>query len=428
MRKLSILSVVLALLIGIVVTSAQDDAVTCATTGIDLAGEVGTEMTISCPADCTENIIWGTDVYTNDSSVCTAAVHAGAITSAGGDVTLEFVEGLDEHPASDQNGVSSSSWGSWETSFTFVTDENIVELSCMDTNIPDATIGDVYQARCPAGCEAGALWGTNLYTDDSAICTAAAHAGATTLEAGGEFTLAFLEGREEYPASDQNGITSSSWGSWDRTVAISQALTCGQQFLDIGEVIGGTYVVTCPTGCDAGTIWGTDEYTYDSDLCTAAAHAGVISLEAGGTFMMTITEGMDDYAGTEQNGIVSDDWTTDWEASFIPEPITEEPMMSADAEVVDCTTNANAFDLDVGESMSFACPANCEPDTVWGTDVYTDDSSLCSAAIHAGAISQLEGGVFTVTMVEGLDEHPGTERNGISTSDWGSWSTSFTVE
>jgi hypothetical protein len=69
-----------------------------------------------------EDTVWGTDTYTDDSSVCTAAVHAGLITLAsGGPVTFEMRPGLDSYEASTRNGIASRSWGVWSSSFVFVT-------------------------------------------------------------------------------------------------------------------------------------------------------------------------------------------------------------------------------------------------------------------------------------------------------------------
>jgi hypothetical protein len=50
--------------------------------------------------------------------VCTAAVHAGAITAAGGSVLVTIMPGQADYPASTQNGVTSSQWGTWNRSFT----------------------------------------------------------------------------------------------------------------------------------------------------------------------------------------------------------------------------------------------------------------------------------------------------------------------
>lgn len=61
----------------------------------------------------------------------------------------------------------------------------------------------------------GAVWGTEIYTYDSAIGAAAVHTGVITLEEGGEVTIEILEGEESYPGSSRNGITTSDWGPYD---------------------------------------------------------------------------------------------------------------------------------------------------------------------------------------------------------------------
>ena len=67
---------------------------------------------------------------------------------------------------------------------------------------------------CPAGGTAHSVWGTDVYTDDSSVCTAAVHAGVITLEEGGTVTIEIRPGESSYEASERNGITSGSWGSW----------------------------------------------------------------------------------------------------------------------------------------------------------------------------------------------------------------------
>ncbi len=92
---------------------------------VEHRSQVGERFTYDCPpADESRlDTIWGTDVYTDDSSVCTAAVHAGAITfEDGGEVTIEIAPGEESYEASEQNGIESSSYGPWGGSFVVVTD------------------------------------------------------------------------------------------------------------------------------------------------------------------------------------------------------------------------------------------------------------------------------------------------------------------
>lgn len=100
-------------------------AETCGTDWYTSAGECGGEagdlFLFQCPPDGRFLSIWGTDVYTSDSPVCTAAVHAGLLTfAAGGVVTIEIRPGQDSYLGSTRNGVTSSEYPSWPSSFAFV--------------------------------------------------------------------------------------------------------------------------------------------------------------------------------------------------------------------------------------------------------------------------------------------------------------------
>jgi len=78
---------------------------------------------------------------------------------------------------------------------------------------------------------------------------------------------------------------------------------------------------------------------------------------------------------------------------------------------------------------TYVCPPNPSKTgvgTVWGTDTYSDDSSVCAAGVHAGDIT-FNGGSITIGMRGGLESYTGSTRNGVTTQDWGSWSGSFVV-
>jgi hypothetical protein len=78
-----------------------------------------------------------------------------------------------------------------------------------------------------------------------------------------------------------------------------------------------------------------------------------------------------------------------------------------------------------GTQIRCSCPA-VSGGTVWGTDVYTDDSNACTAAVHAGAIPAT-GGTVVVTIQPGQSSYTGTTRNGITTYNYGAWPGSFTL-
>ncbi|MBK9301359.1 MAG: hypothetical protein IPN14_12310 [Bacteroidetes bacterium] len=61
--------------------------------------------------------------------------------------------------------------------------------------------------------------------------------------------------------------------------------------------------------------------------------------------------------------------------------------------------------------------------SVWGgmDGVYTDDSRLGKAAVHAGVLRVGESGQVTLRILAGRKQYRGNMRNGIHTSDYGSF-------
>ena len=101
-----------------------------------------------------------------------------------------------------------------------------------------------------------------------------------------------------------------------------------------------------------------------------------------------------------------------------------------DTEASDVTwaSNASALRGQDGLLVAFACPPNVEGATytVWGTGTYTDDTSVCTAAVHAGLITPEAGGRVVIQIAPGQDSYTGSEANGITSLDYGVWDGSFT--
>lgn len=76
----------------------------------------GTTKTCYC-ASAGTSVIWGSNPYTDDSSLCVAAKHVGIAVP--GNVTYTITPGQSTYTGSTQNGVSSQSYGAWGGSFTF---------------------------------------------------------------------------------------------------------------------------------------------------------------------------------------------------------------------------------------------------------------------------------------------------------------------
>jgi hypothetical protein len=64
---------------------------------------------------------------------------------------------------------------------------------------------------------------------------------------------------------------------------------------------------------------------------------------------------------------------------------------------------------------------------IFGTDIYTDDSSIAVAAVHSGALRPNETGTIMVSVVPGRDSYTGSSRYGIESEDCAEWSRSYTL-
>jgi len=62
---------------------------------------------------------------------------------------------------------------------------------------------------------------------------------------------------------------------------------------------------------------------------------------------------------------------------------------------------------------------------LWGTDIYTDDSSISRAAVHAGVIQNGETKTLYIKMFPGLQSYTGTTRNTVVSATFGAWTGSY---
>lgn len=101
--------------------SSPITAINWETTAIDKRGQNSSRFRFQCPAGGPlSERVYGTETYTDDSSICTSAVHAGIITISGGVVTVEIRPGINAYQSSNRNGVTSQNYGSWFGSFVFI--------------------------------------------------------------------------------------------------------------------------------------------------------------------------------------------------------------------------------------------------------------------------------------------------------------------
>ena len=141
-------------------------------------GFIGARFAYACPANGAAGSVTGTAVYTDDSSVCTAAVKEGRITLAGGGtVTIEMRPGQASYAGSTSNGVTSSSYGAWAGSFSIVSTTRTVPRSAPAStgwNVSAASVQGNAGARflvvCPPFRNPSNVWGVRRPTPTTARC------------------------------------------------------------------------------------------------------------------------------------------------------------------------------------------------------------------------------------------------------------------
>ncbi|MGH3663046.1 MAG: Hsp70 family protein [Micromonosporaceae bacterium] len=95
------------------------------------------------------------------------------------------------------------------------------------------------------------------------------------------------------------------------------------------------------------------------------------------------------------------------------------------APSVDWTTDASKYAGKKGLTIEYDCPPDGTAETAWGTDVYTADSSVCTAAVHARKIPLERGGKVIIEMRPGEDSYRGSNQNGVTTINYNSFEASF---
>lgn len=187
---------------------------------------------------------------------------------------------------------------------------------------------------------------------------------------------------------------------------------------DMTGQIGRAETLTCTCGPDAmgGSIWGSAPYTADSAICRAARHAGVVPA-GGGTVTVRMLPGEPRYIGSTRNGVQSMNFGA-YRASY-----TFEGLAAATGPQP-CPDNMMAL-AGTDEQVTCTCPAVSQPrGSAWGTDVYTADSAVCAAALHAGAVTR-RGGEVTLRMMPGRPRYPGSTRNGVQSIDFPDYGASY---
>jgi beta-lactamase regulating signal transducer with metallopeptidase domain len=314
------------------------------------------------------------------------------------------------------------------------------------------------------GSTDGTVWGgdNGVYTDDSTLAAAAVHAGILQPRQRGIVHVTIVGPRDAYHGSTRNGVTTSDYGPWEGSYRIAAGpanrnllnyRTAPAAQPDPGNLqgfrdrIGQSFSFQVTGSTDAGTIWGgaNGEYTDDSPLATAAVHAGLLEPGKPGIVRVTILPGQDSYTGSTAHGVTSQSygnyggtyrfdrdarllWERRSAVDFTP---YEEVLRTYGAQLgwLKKTNRDARLGGGGGTDGAYNTSVTGTTDgTVWGTDVYTDDSTLGAAAVHAGLLKDGERATLRIVPLPGRDHYDSSTRNGVTSQPWGQWGGSIRLE
>lgn len=183
-------------------------------------GKIGSQYAVICLENCTKSnfqVKGSNNYYTPDSSICRAAIHAGVYIpnkkeKKDSSFLLRIGEGLLEYPASRGHfGIISQSEKQTQLrSFSVFPQRDQVIFMCSTDGsfITSMNVGESVTVTCPSHCDKSgeAIYGTNFYSTESAVCKAAIHAGVLTKQGGLVDVIAGE--KKEFKGSIKNDISS----------------------------------------------------------------------------------------------------------------------------------------------------------------------------------------------------------------------------
>lgn len=177
------------------------------------------------------------------------------------------------------------------------------------------------------------------------------------------------------------------------------------------------------TGRTDGSVWGSTVYTDDSLLAVAAVHAGIVQPNQEAIVRVTILPGRPAYRGGQQHGVTSSSYGP-WAGSYLVDPIEESQQSSTPPPAPENLLGAEA---EIGTQFIYRATGAANGN-VWGTGVYTADSSIAKAAVHAGVLAVGETGLIRVTVLPGRTMYPRSEMHGVESRAFGRYSRSYMID
>lgn len=175
--------------------------------------------------------------------------------------------------------------------------------------------------------------------------------------------------------------------------------------------VGKIFRVKCPS-CKSikRPVYGSFIYHPLSSICKSGSHAGNVNNEKGGYLLVELVTGKKIFNGSQGVDKSLSSTFSSSKVSFRTKKAVPPTKITCD----DTPANSPFNTASVGTKFVVICPKNCSKfkSDVFGSEVYTDKTSICLAGIHSGHMND-RGGELEFMIEAGQNYYKGTQSFGI---------------
>ena len=305
---------------------------------------------------------------------------------------------------------------------------NVVSQSGVPSNYYKYNMGGIYPVYITSGIYIQTTWstGTDKYYYGSSITTAAAHMGLIKFDSNRYITeskLLYIKlipcPEEGYISSTRNGITSGSYSYSSGYYGFEFVTLDGKEIkapsLDGVTTTSGENEITVTATTTAYNGASISKYYFSIDngdyIETTSPYYTFKNLE-------TYSEHTIKTYAVDTTGAATETKELKTMVGSFPEGLT----------VIKLSSNANmtSYNSKTNEIYGVLVTAS-NSGSLWGTEIYTSDSTVAKAVIHMGLAQAGETVLVKIQMLPGQSSYVGTTQNGITSSSYGSYSASYKV-
>ena len=304
---------------------------------------------------------------------------------------------------------------------------NVVGQSGVPTNYYKYNMNGIYPVYIKEGSYVytSYAYGTNNYYSGSAISAAAVHMGLINIT--GSYTteskLLYIRlvpcPEEGYISSTRNGITSGSYSYSSGYYGFEFVTLDGKEIkapsLDGVTTTSGENEITVTATTTAYNGASISKYYFSIDngdyIETTSPYYTFKNLE-------TYSEHTIKTYAVDTTGAATETKEFKTMVGSFPEGLN----------VIKLSSNANmtSYNSKTNEIYGVLVTAS-NSGSLWGTEIYTSDSTVAKAVIHMGLAQAGETVLVKIQILPGQSSYVGTTQNGITSSSYGSYSASYKV-